>query len=173
MECTSILRDVDWSQAAAYGLGLNGLYLNGRGRERDGIIEPGEQREALLQELANRLEAVQDQDGQRVIRGVYRADRIYSGNATALAPDLIIGYARGYRASWGTVQGDATGEILDDNPSAWSADHCADALEVPGVLFCNRTLRGQAPSLVDVAPSILAKFGLPVPSSMVGRNLFG
>jgi predicted AlkP superfamily phosphohydrolase/phosphomutase len=167
----STLQDVKWSETSAYGLGLNGLYLNLKGREPHGTIEPGEEREALLQDLAARLEAVED-DGQRVIRGVYRADRIYSGNATALAPDLVIGYARGYRASWATVGGDATGEILLDNDSAWSADHCADALEVPGVLFCNRTLRQGAPSLVDVAPSILGEFGLPVPSSMVGRNLF-
>ena len=27
-----------------------------------------------------------------MIRGVYRSDKIYTGNATALAPDLIIGY---------------------------------------------------------------------------------
>src|SRR5262249_55471680 len=114
-DCTSVLRDVDWSQTAAYGLGLNGLYLNLKGRERDGIIEPGEPREALLQQLASGLEAVEDTDGQRVIRGVYRGDRIYAGSATALAPDLVIGYARGYRASWGTVQGDAAGEFLLDN----------------------------------------------------------
>ena len=43
--------DVDWSQTTAYGLGINGLYLNLKGRERDGIVEPGEQQEALLTEL--------------------------------------------------------------------------------------------------------------------------
>jgi predicted AlkP superfamily phosphohydrolase/phosphomutase len=172
-ECTSILRDVDWSQTAAYGLGLNGLYLNMKGREPQGIIEPGPVREALLEQLASDLKEIEDTDGRKVIRGVYRADQIYSGNATALAPDLIIGYARGYRASWETVGGGATGEILEDNTLAWSADHCADALEVPGVLFCNRPLRARAPSLVDVAPSILAEFGLATPSSMVGRNVFG
>jgi hypothetical protein len=171
-ECTSVLRDVDWSRTAAYGLGINGLYLNLKGREREGAVEPGDEREALLEELKGRLEAVTDEDGRRVIRGVYRADRIYSGNATALAPDLIIGYCRGYRASWSTIQGDATGEVLSENDSSWSADHCADALEVPGVLFCNRPVRARNPSLVDVAPSILAEYGLPTPASMVGRNIF-
>jgi predicted AlkP superfamily phosphohydrolase/phosphomutase len=173
-ECTSIMADVDWSQSVAYGLGINGLYLNMKGRERDGIVEPGEQREALLTELAGRLEAVTDTDGQPVIRGVYRSDQIYSGQATGLAPDLIVGYRRGYRASWATCLGDLTEEILLDNDLAWSADHCADALEVPGVLFCNRPIheRGKPPSLVDLAPTILAEFGLPAPPSMVGRNLF-
>ena len=47
-ECTSIMTDVDWSQTTAYGLGINGLYLNMKGRERDGIVEPGEERETLL-----------------------------------------------------------------------------------------------------------------------------
>jgi predicted AlkP superfamily phosphohydrolase/phosphomutase len=172
-ECTSIMRDVDWSQTLAYGLGINGLYLNLKGRERDGLVEPGEQREAVLTELIARLEAVTDFDGKRVIRGVYRSDRLYQGSATALAPDLVVGYARGYRASWATCLGDLTDEVLLDNDSAWSADHCADALEVPGVLFTNRALRSKAPSLVDVAPTILAEFGLPTPSRMAGKNVFG
>ena len=170
-ECRSIMKDIDWSQTTAYGLGINGLYLNMKGRERDGIVEPGEQRETLLTELIDRLQAVTDVDGEPVIRGVYRSDKIYEGNATALAPDLIVGYCRGYRASWATCLGDLTEEVLLDNDQAWSADHCADALEVPGVLFSNRAIRGNAPSLVDLAPSILAEFGLPTPSQMVGKSI--
>src|SRR5262249_44560683 len=144
-ECTSIQKDVDWSQTMAYGLGINGLYLNMKGRERDGIVEPGDQREALLAELIERLEAYTAADGQSVIRGVYRSDRIYKGNATALAPDLIIGYRRGYRASWETITGNLTEQVVLANDLAWSADHCADALEVPGVLFSSRPIRSKSP----------------------------
>lgn len=171
-DCTSIMKDVDWSRTLAYGLGINGLYLNMKGRERDGVVEPGDQQEAVLAELAARLEAVRDVDGRPVIRNVYRADKVYSGSATALAPDLIVGYRRGYRASWATSLGDLTPEVLLDNDSAWSADHCADALEVPGVLVSNRTLRAKDPRLVDVAPSILSEFGLATPGTMSGRNLY-
>src|SRR5439155_9810738 len=146
-----------------------GLYLNLKGRERDGIVEPGDVQEALLTELAERLEAVTDFNGERVIRNVYRADKVYSGSATGLAPDLIVGYCRGYRASWATCLGDLTDEVLLKNDSAWSADHCADALEVPGVLFSNRPIAARTPSLVDLAPSILAEFGLATPGSMTGR----
>ena len=52
------------------------------------------------------------------------------------------------------------------------ADHCADALEVPGVLWCNRPFRAASPSLVDIAPSILAAFGRETPPSMTGRSIF-
>ena len=40
------------------------------------------------------------------------------------------------------------------------------------MLFCNRLIGGESPSLVDIAPSILAEFGLPTPPQMVGRNVF-
>jgi predicted AlkP superfamily phosphohydrolase/phosphomutase len=170
--CTSVLHDVDWSLTYAYGLGINGLYLNLKGREQGGIVEPGEKAEELLTELKERLEEVTDVNGEKVIRTAYRADQVYSGDATELAPDLIIGYCRGYRASWATCLGDLTADILLDNDSAWSADHCADALEVPGVLFSNRPFRAKTPALVDIAPSVLAEFGLPAPSSMSGKSIF-
>jgi bisphosphoglycerate-independent phosphoglycerate mutase (AlkP superfamily) len=65
-----------------------------------------------------------------------------------------------------------TGQVLLDNDSAWSADHCADAAEVPGVLFSNRPISATAPALVDLAPTILAEYGLRAPPSMEGRNVF-
>ena len=171
-ECSSILSDCDWSLTSAYGLGINGLYLNLKGREPNGIVERGAKKEELLQELTERLEAVTDANGDRVIRGVYRSDKIYSGDATELAPDLIVGYYRGYRASWETVLGQLTREVLLPNDNAWSADHCADALEVPGILFCNRAFTKKDPMLVDLAPSILEEFGLSTPTGMTGTSIF-
>jgi predicted AlkP superfamily phosphohydrolase/phosphomutase len=171
--CTSIMTDADWSLTRAYGLGINGLYLNLKGRERDGVVEPGAEAEELLATLKERLEAFTDDNGERVVRNVYRAAEVYSGSATALAPDLIVGYRRGYRASWASCAGDLTDDaIVTRNDLAWSADHCVDALEVPGVLFSNLPLRRKSPALVDVAPSILAEFGLPAPASMTGKTLF-
>ncbi len=168
----SVLRDTDWAGTHAYGLGINSLYLNLKGRERDGIVKPGDEREQLLQELINKLEAVRDTNGKQVIHKAHRTDRAYLGPQAQFAPDLIIGYSRGYRASWATCLGDITEEVLLDNDSAWSADHCADVSQVPGVVFCNRPIRADAPALIDLAPSILAEFGFKTPSSMTGKNLF-
>ena len=170
-DATSVLSDVDWSKTKAYGLGINGLYLNLSGRERDGIVEPN-QREELLQELITGLQAVRDTNGREVIRKVHRTDKAYSGSATALAPDLIVGYSRDYRASWDTCLGDMGKEVLTDNDSAWSADHCADVSEVPGIIFSNRPIAAANPSLVDVAPAVLTEFGLKIPTLMEGKNIF-
>jgi predicted AlkP superfamily phosphohydrolase/phosphomutase len=170
--CTDLLQNADWSKTRAYGLGLNGLYLNLQGREREGIVIPGLQREALLTELVAQLEAVRDADGQPVIKKVYRADQIYTGPNLKYAPDLIIGYHRGYRASWATTLGQITPSILSDNDSAWSADHCMVADEVPGVLFSTRALASATPSLIDLAPTILSEYGVSIPSEMTGQTVF-
>ncbi len=167
----AVLEDINWRATRAYGLGINGLYINLINRERHGIVMPGRQREELITELINKLEAVRDTNGKRVIRKVYRTDEIYSGAAMALAPDLVIGYSRGYRASWDTCLGDMPKEILLDNDLAWSADHCGDASDLPGVIFSNKPIAANAPALVDLAPTILTKFGLKVPAAMEGKNI--
>ncbi len=170
--CNSILKDADWTRTRVYGLGINGIYLNLKGRERDGVVQPGPQSEQLLDELTAKLMAIRDTNGQPVIRNVYRSSRVYQGSETALAPDLVLGYYRGYRASWTTCLGDTEPEILSDNKSAWSADHCSDALEVPGVLFCNRPIKHASPALMDLAPSVLAEYSLARPDTMTGTNIF-
>lgn len=170
-DCTSIMTDADWSKTRAYGLGINGLYLNLKGREREGIVESGQEKEELLEELKTKLEGLRDIDGTRVIHRAHRTDKVYQGPATHLAPDLVIGYTRNYRASWATCLGDMSEEVLFDNDSVWSADHCADASEVPGVMFSNRPISTDNPTLIDLAPTILTDFGQQIPSTMVGRNV--
>ncbi len=97
---------------------------------------------------------------------------MYSGPHVPEAPDLIIGYHRGYRASWATTLGDITTDVLADNDSAWSADHCVAADQVPGVIFSNRPIRRAEPALIDLAPTILEELGVPAPNTMTGRSLF-
>ena len=116
---------------------------------------------------------MRDVDGQQVIRRVYRADEVYSGSATALAPDLIVGYCRGYRASWATCLGELTPRRpagqrlgLERRPLRRRARKCRACCAATG-----RFARPQ-PALVDLAPSILAEFGLPTPGSMSGKNMF-
>ncbi|MEK6800039.1 MAG: alkaline phosphatase family protein [Planctomycetota bacterium] len=163
---------VDWSKTRAYGMGLNGLYLNLRGRERDGIVDPAD-RDALLREISAKLLAVRDpQTGEAAVLRVYRSDEVYSGPHAPEAPDLIVGYARGYRASWATTLGDIGREVFSDNDMAWSADHCIAAEEVPGVVFSNRGIVAESPSLTDLAPTILQLFGLQAAPPMKGTSLF-
>jgi len=162
--------DVDWSRTRAYTMGLNGLYLNLKGREREGIIEPGANAEALKDELRHKLDGLIDPaSGRAGITGVFDCVSVYAGPYVDNAPDLIVGYGDGFRASWDSVMGKVTSQIFEDNLKAWSGDHCIDPRLVPGVLFCNRKISDEKPAIVDVAPTVLKLFGLALPGHLDGK----
>jgi len=165
------LRQVDWGQTRAYAVGLGSIYLNLRGREGNGIVPPGEAG-TLGSQLAAGLTGLTDPArGQIAIRSVRRRDQIYHGACIEDAPDLLVCCAEGYRASWSTVLGGVPGELFENNVRRWSGDHVVDPALVPGVLFINRPFRDTAPSLSDLAPTILAAFGLPKGDAMEGESL--
>ena len=153
--------DVDWSRTRAYGLGLNGLYLNVRGRERDGVVEPAE-RAALIEEIRQKLLATIDPATGRAVvaRAVPPSQAFKSLRLGDIAPDLIIGYAAGTRVSNESALGAIPSAILEDNTQEWSGDHCIDPDAVPGILLTSRALRMPARSLADVARALLAEFGI-------------
>jgi len=165
--------DVDWSHTRAYGLGLNGLYLNVRGRERAGIVEPGAEADALLNEIRQKLLEVRDpKDGSQVITRIDLASEAYQGPYARTGPDALVGYNRGYRAGWKTILGAFPADVLEDNTNAWSGDHCMDFTKVPGVLLSNRKIDAQAPALTDIAPTILSEFGIAKTKEMLGQSVF-
>ena len=168
---TEFLRNVDWPRTRAYSFGLAGIYLNLRGREARGIVEPGHEAEALKAEIAARLTALRDPVRDRpVARRIYDAARIYHGPYTLKAPDLVCGWHCGYRHSWETTVGRTDGPVIADNPGHWCGDHCVDRDEVPGVLFCNRRIKStdREPHLADFAPTLLGLWNLPVPGHLDG-----
>ena len=165
--------NVDWAHTRAYGLGLNGLYLNLRGREREGIVEPGAQADALLKQIKSELLNVRDpQNNLAAITRVDRASEVYQGPYANQGPDLIVGYNRGYRAGWQTILGSFPVDVFEDNTNPWSGDHCMDYTLVPGVLLSNRPINAANPALTDIAPTIFAEFGIPQPGSMMGHSVF-
>ena len=167
------LLGVDWSQTRAYGFGINSLYLNVRGREARGIVESGREADELLDEIVTKLEAIRDPvNGERVIVRAYKTRDSYHGPYAETAPDVIMGYGWGYRGSYAAATGEVPDGLMDDNTGKWSGDHCADLHHVPGVLFANRPLTHEAPSLYDLAPTILEEFGIDKRSWMVGESVF-
>ena len=165
-------KDVDWARSKAYGLGLGGLYINQRGRESRGTVEPGEETRRLKRELTRRLSGLRDEEKSQVaVSRVYDRDELPGGPYKENCPDLIMGYNVGYRVSWDSVTGKVGATVFEDNVKAWSGDHCIDPVHVPGVLFSNRPLNTAKPTIIDIAPTVLDLFGLTVPAHMDGRPL--
>jgi len=164
---------VDWSRTRAFSLGLTGMFINRRGRERSGIVNEGEEYETLKNELIAGLTRLEDPEtGRRAILDVFASNDFFDGPYRFDAPDLLIGYDGGFRNSWDCATGAVTSEVFSDNTKSWSGDHCVDPRVVPGVFFCNRAITSETPSLVDIAPSVMRILGKKPPPYMKGQTLF-
>jgi len=165
--------NTNWSRTKAYSYGLNSLYINEKGREGEGIVNPGAEKEALVREIAHKLEQVTDpKTGERVVTNAYIAQDCYQGPQVEQAPDIIVGYNSGYRTSWSAPLGRITKEVFGDNMDKWSGDHCMDPAVCPGILLASEKIKADSPALFDLTPTILSLFGIEKPDNMVGKKIF-
>lgn len=164
--------DVSWQGTKAYAWGLGNLNLNLMGREAQGSVTQ-QLADKTLDEIEAALYALRDKDGAKVVRHVYRGKDVYRGTRAAEAPDLVIGFEYGYRVSWQCSLGAVDDDVITDNKLRWSGDHCSvDPELVPGILFASVPFdAGSKPQIVDIAPSVLALFGVER-TGMDGHSLF-
>ncbi len=166
------LRGVDWARTRAYALGFNGLYINQKGREARGAVGAFE-KARLVEEIAAKLESVTDPaSGRKDVFKCYPAGRCYSGPYRDQGPDLIVGYNRGYRASWQTALGKVPEGFFETNRRKWSGDHCMAADLLPGMVVVNRSpARRQGLRLEDITATVLAAYGIPRPPGYTGESI--
>jgi predicted AlkP superfamily phosphohydrolase/phosphomutase len=164
-------QNVDWSRTKAYALGFNGLYINKRGREAMGVVSPNE-KTALVHEIANRLQKVTDPETKkRAIFKTYDSQDSYQGPHKDSGPDIIVGYNRGYRASWQTALGKIPTQWYENNTQKWSGDHCMAPDLLPGILLMNRPVRHPNASLHDLTATILSAFNIEPRTKMKGSAI--
>ncbi|HET9369138.1 MAG TPA: alkaline phosphatase family protein [Vicinamibacterales bacterium] len=167
--------NVDWSRTRAYAMGLGQIYFNLRGREGQGIVSPGQEYTALANELSARLKSslVDPNTGTPIVTEVYKRDDVYSGEFLGNAADLQVGFADGYRVSWQTTLGGAPAGLVYPNDRKWSGDHGGyDYAHTAGVLLTNRPISTETPRIIDIAPTVLQFYGVPIPGAIDGRPLF-
>jgi hypothetical protein len=165
-------QDVDWSRTRAYAVGLGGIYFNLRGREAKGIVEPGEEEAQLRREIADRLRGVVDEERNApAVAEVYDTNEIYHGPYVREAPDLFVGFHLGWRASWDCATGTITEHLFDDNVKSWSGDHCMNPPDVPGIFLANRPIDTDRINIMDIGPTVLDLFGVPVPPWCDGKSV--
>jgi len=164
--------DIDWPRTRAYTNGLAGYYVNVKGREKDGCVDPA-QALALKNEINDKLRGLPDPaKDSEAITELWASEEIYHGPYRENGPDVIVGYKPGYRTDWDAAVGAVSGTVISDNTRSWSGDHCMDPRQVPGVLFTSLPFASTRPNLVDMAPSVLDLLGLAVPGHMTGRSIF-
>ncbi len=169
-----LLGDIKWLKTKAYCISFGAIYINQIGREKYGIVKPGEETEKVKKELIEKLKAWHDDKfNSPVVNEVYRKEDIFWGKYTKDAPDLYVGFNRGYRASWQTALGAVPDKLIEDNLKKWSGDHLFDPALMPGVIFSNRKIAKPDPSIYDITPTILNITGFDKKDKQLdGKNLF-
>jgi predicted AlkP superfamily phosphohydrolase/phosphomutase len=164
--------DVDWSKSKAYGQGLNGIFLNMKGREAFGIVNSGKEAEQIKEEIKTRLLKVTDEKTrQPAVKGAFKREELYKGPYTQNAPDVVVGYNLGYRVSWESAVNYVGEEIFSDNIRMWSGDHAFTRQQVPGIFYCNRKIDESRPTLMDISPTVLTAFGIKPLAFIDGKDL--
>ncbi|RME46602.1 MAG: phosphodiesterase, partial [Deltaproteobacteria bacterium] len=168
------LRDVDWARTVAYAKGNFGqIYLNVRGREPHGIVEPGRHYEETRERLIEALAAIPHPDREEpLFAEIYRGEEIYTGEQHALAPDILL------------LPGDMSFKALGSmdfitnrfiQPSyGQSGDHRMDGILVMHGVPFRRGYRIDAripPRILDITPTILHLMGIPLPDDLDGEVL--
>ncbi len=158
---------LDWSKSKAFFVSGDGIRINLKGREREGIVEPGSEYEQLRNELREQLLLLEyPLGGKRVLSNVCFPEQLYHGNFLQWAPDLIVepNDEQCYTFTKGKLENSKLMEPLAHYPG----NHRPEGIFLvhgPGVKPNAKTTSAQ---IVDVAPTIMWQLGLPVPEDMDG-----
>ncbi len=166
--------NVDWSKTRAYAMGLGEVYINLKGREAQGIVNPGADYDALKTELKQKLVTMTDPEtGEHPVRRVLAREEIYRRFDPNMIPDLFVTNNDGYRVSWQTSLGGIPKNLFEPNNQVWSGDHCSvDPEIVKGVFFYNRRLAtARDPYIADIYPTVLDLLGVAPPYELDGVDL--
>jgi len=166
--------NVDWSKSRAYAMGLGEVYINLKGREAQGIVNPGAEYDALKKELKEKMVQIVDPaTGEHPVRRVLAREEIYRQFDPNMIPDLYVTNNEGYRVSWQTSLGGIPKDLIEPNDQVWSGDHCSvDPEIVKGIFFYNRKLQtDRAPYIADIYPTVLGLLGVKAPYPLDGVEL--
>jgi len=159
---------VDWTRTRAWSEGgyYARVFLNVQGREPQGVLKPAEY-EAFRDRLIEEIAAIPDEKGQPLGNEVLKPQDLYR-EVNGIAPDLIAYFGQLHWRSVGTV-GLGTVQTFDNDTGPDDANHAEEGVVVltgPGI----PTGRWDGGQLMDVAPTLLERFGLDVPADLQGRR---
>ena len=160
---------IDWPNTRVWADGgyYSRIFLNVRGREPEGTVDPADY-EALRDELIAKLEALGDEQGNPIGTRVFRPQDLYH-EVNGVAPDLICYFGNLTWRSIGSL-GDGRIQVRENDTGPDDANHAKMGVYVmagPGM----PTSSPDRATLFDIAPTVLTAMGYPVPADMQGQSL--
>jgi predicted AlkP superfamily phosphohydrolase/phosphomutase len=161
---------VDWGRTKAWGEGgyYSRIFMNVKGREPQGIIEPSAY-EKVRDELKAKLEAMPDDQGRPLGTRVFRPEEVYK-SVQGIAPDLIVYFGDLNWRSVGTI-GLNTVYTFENDTGPDDANHAEYGMFLLSERNGNSGGELHGKQLFDVFATILDRFGLPMPRDAHGKPL--
>jgi len=165
------LEDVDWSRTVAFSKGNYGqIFINLRGRDEHGIVEPGSEYESVMRQVIDKLRALVDPEAHQPLIGpIWRREDLYTGPHIDEAPDIQFLPSDMANKPLGTL--DLTSNKFITPVYGNSGDHRMHGVMLGRGPELRRGARFEGARIIDYAPTILHSFGVEVPSDMDGRVL--
>ena len=165
------LQDVDWSRTVAFSKGNYGqIFINVRGREENGIVEPGAEYEKVIAQVTDKLRGLVDPDTKQPLIGpIWRREDLYNGSHIDEAPDIQFLPGDMTNKPLGTL--DLTSNKFITPVYGNSGDHRMHGILLGRGPELRQGARVEGARIIDFAPTILHSFGVDVPSDMDGRVL--
>jgi predicted AlkP superfamily phosphohydrolase/phosphomutase len=167
---------IDWSRTRAFAYGTFGnIVLNVRGREAQGIVEPGAEYERVCDEITDQALDLRGHDGERIVAAVHRREQLFAGPYLDRVPDLVVEFAE-YRYL-------GKGNMAERSDSIWdriaitpgSKEDYVGSHRHEGIVALAGPSAVQGgelfASIEDVAPTVLYLLDEPIPSDLEGRVL--
>ncbi len=159
---------VDWKRTMAWGEGgyYSRIFLNVKGREPEGVIEPSDY-ERVREELRKGLEAITDEQGGNIGTKVYKPEEVYS-ESRRIPPDLIVDFGN---LSWRSVGSLGLGSSLtfENDTGPDDANHDTHGIFIMKGQGVESRGRREGLNLLDVAPTVLHRMGIEAPADMEGK----
>jgi len=167
----------DWARTKAYADYIRpSIWINLKGREPQGIVEPGLEYDELRDYLIERLSACRDvETGKRVVKKVYRREERYQGPYLENAPDLLIDWNYEAIVSGFKYEDEHGNVVIIDEKSNLverrniTGDHRPDGIFVITGPYIKKGQEIKGINIVDIAPTVLYLMGQPIPGDMDGK----
>lgn len=160
--------EIDWPRTRAWSSGgyYGRVFLNVAGREPQGIV-PAAAYEQTRDELAAALAAIPGPAGERLNTTVFRPEAIYQ-EVSGIAPDLLVYFGDLRWRAVGTL-GHGRHYTFENDTGPDDANHAVDGMFILYDPQARGLGRIDGRQLMDIAPTLLERLGLPIPPQMQGQ----
>lgn len=163
-----------WKGCRAFAIPNNdsvgAIRISVKGRDRDGLVEPGEEYERVCRDISDALYELTDKEGgRRLIKRVTLTHEEFDGPFLEQLPDLTVLWDQSFE--WNTVYSPRFGTLQIKQQDARKGGHSPHGFVLMAGPDIPPGLELPCSSIYDIAPTVLKAANVGIPDEMDGHPL--